>query len=83
MATKVRRDFKSGIEGIQNIWSNKIGRHMEELEMKKQRDGMGVVLAIIPQIFSLGFAIFIIWTARPTSSKKIYVVYKTIICVFI
>ena len=68
---KVRRELKTGIEGMQDVLNTKIEKHMEELEMKKQRDSFGVILAVVPQIFSLGFTIFITWTAKPTSSKHI------------
>lgn len=70
MAKKVRREFKSGFQEMQDFFESKIERHMEEMKNNKQTK-MGVVLAIIPHIFAIGFTIIIVWIAKPTSSKDL------------
>lgn len=70
MAKKVRREFKSGLQEMQDIWESKIEKHMEEIKNNKQTK-MGVVLAIIPHIFAIGFTVIVVWIAKPTSSKDL------------
>lgn len=67
---KVRRELKSGIEELKEMWETKVERHVEEIEQKTRLTPMGVVSCIVVQIVALGFANFIIWTAKPTSSEE-------------
>ena len=70
MAKKVRKEFKSGLQEMQDFWESKIEKHMEEIKSNKQT-GMGVVLAVIPHIFAIGFTVIVVWIAKPTSSKDL------------
>ncbi len=66
---KARREFTSGIMELKDTWSNKIEKHMDEIDKGSERKGVLAFLAVIPHLLVLFFTVFIVWIAKPTSSE--------------
>lgn len=69
---KSRKEFNAGVSQLKQFWESKIDKHMQEVEKKSKPTAVGVASAIVVQLLAIGFANFIIWLAKPSSSKHNY-----------
>ena len=67
---KARRDFSSGMKDLQKTWSDKIERHIEEIDKVNERKGVLVFLSVVPHLFAVFFTVLVIWIAKPGSSEE-------------
>lgn len=66
-AVRNLKNFQRGMEEVQEVWANKLERHLKQTT--KQQSAIAMVIASVPHIVVSAFSISIILIARPGSSE--------------
>ena len=72
MATK--RELSTGMKDLQEVWNNKIEMHMDGIDRVSEPKGFLAAVSVVPHLLALFFTVFVIWVAKPATSKFILLI---------
>lgn len=57
------------MKDLKEAWSNKLEKHIEDIDKKRERTALSMALSVIPHLLSLFFCVAVVWVAKPGSSE--------------